>query len=51
MPINFNALEREEQHLKEPRTYVKHFWRNSQMKLVMLALEEFSGGGRFSVDN
>jgi hypothetical protein len=30
-------------HLNEPRTFVKHFWRNSQMKLVMLALEEFSG--------
>ena len=22
-------------HLTEPRTYVKHFWRNSQMELVM----------------
>lgn len=30
-------------HLNEPRTYVKHFWRNSQMKTVMQALEEFSG--------
>jgi hypothetical protein len=29
--------------LNEPRTYVKHFWRNSQMELVMKALEEFSG--------
>lgn len=30
-------------HLTEPRTFVKHFWRNSQMELVMRALEEFSG--------
>jgi len=30
-------------HLTEPRTYVKHFWRNSQMETVMRALEEFSG--------
>ena len=30
-------------HLNEPRTYVKHFWRNSQMETVMRALEEFSG--------
>jgi hypothetical protein len=30
-------------HLNEPRTYVKHFWRNSQMETVMEALEEFSG--------
>ena len=30
-------------HLNEPRTYVKHFWRNSQMGTVMRALEEFSG--------
>lgn len=30
-------------HLKEPRTYVKHFWRNSQMETVMRALVEFSG--------
>jgi hypothetical protein len=30
-------------HLNEPRTYVKRFWRNSQMETVMRALEEFSG--------
>lgn len=30
-------------HLNEPRTYVKHFWRNSEMETVMRALEEFSG--------
>jgi hypothetical protein len=30
-------------HLNEPRIYVKHFWRNSQMETVMRALEEFSG--------
>jgi hypothetical protein len=30
-------------HLTEPRTYVKHFWRNSQMEAVFRALEAFSG--------
>ncbi len=30
-------------HLSEPRTYVKQFWRNTQMKTVMQALEVFSG--------
>ncbi len=30
-------------HLNEPRTFVKHFWQNSEMETGMRALEEFSG--------
>lgn len=36
-------IQANQHHLNEPRTYVKHFWRNSQMELVMRALEDFSG--------
>ena len=39
----FKFIRANAHHLNELRTYVKHFWRNSQMETVMRALEEFSG--------